>query len=197
MIFYILQIFQTLKTRILYLLIFSFTTTFYGQIQSYYNGLDLNKTGNDLYIELSNRLKSTHTSIPYTGTPPDVWSVLKDVDEDPTNSLNVLLIYGSDDSDGDYIHTWVDAATSWGKLKSCTPDGGNGGGNTKKYWTCDESYPGVAAANIDYYLLFDERTKNFSEKELKTNYIISGSISNNEKPFKNFQKEFDYMFISN
>ena len=50
---------------------------------------------------------------------------------------------------------------------------------------------------IDYYLLFDERTKNFSEKELKTNYIISGSISNNEKPIKNFQKEFDYMFISN
>ncbi|SNR54184.1 endonuclease [Lutibacter flavus] len=80
--------------------LFLFVIPFYGQVQSYYNGLDLTKTENELFVELSNRISSTHTAIPYTSGSTDTWDVLKTVDEDPTNANNVLLIYGFDDNDG-------------------------------------------------------------------------------------------------
>ena len=34
-----------------------------------------------------------HTVLPYTATPTDTWDALKVLDEDPGNSLNVLLMY--------------------------------------------------------------------------------------------------------
>ena len=34
-----------------------------------------------------------HTKFPYTSNSTDVWDVLKDVDEDPSNSSNVILLY--------------------------------------------------------------------------------------------------------
>lgn len=89
-----------MKKLLNFTFLFLFITSFYGQIQPYYNGLDFTKTGNDLYLELSNRIISTHTSIPYTSSSTDTWDVLKQVDEDPGNNLNVLLVYGYDDTDG-------------------------------------------------------------------------------------------------
>ena len=87
------------KTLLSFLLIIS--TTIYAQtIPSYYNGLDLTKTENELFLELSGRVISTHTAIPYTGSPVDVWDACKEADEDPDNAANVLLIYGYDDNDG-------------------------------------------------------------------------------------------------
>ncbi|NLP57181.1 endonuclease [Lutibacter sp. B1] len=87
--------------KIIYIFIFAFVSPFYAQIQSYYNGLDLNKTGNDLFLELATRLESTHTGIPYTSSSStDVWDACKLADEDPEISTNVLLIYGFNDDDG-------------------------------------------------------------------------------------------------
>ena len=88
-----------MKKFLLYFLLFC-TTPFYGQIQSYYNGLDLDKTGNELFLELSERIISTHSGIPYTSSSLDVWDACKLADEDPDIPANVLLIYGFDDNDG-------------------------------------------------------------------------------------------------
>ena len=91
-----------MKKLIQYFFLFLFVTPFYGQIQSYYTDVDLTKTGNDLFLELADKLESTHTGIPYTGSPVDVWDACQQADEDPDNSSNVLLIYGYNDTDGIY-----------------------------------------------------------------------------------------------
>jgi len=83
--------------------IFLFITSVSSQIQPYYNGLDFTKTGNDLFLELSGRITSTHTSIPYTSSSTDTWDVLMQAEEDPENNLNVLLIYGYNDIDGNPV----------------------------------------------------------------------------------------------
>lgn len=88
-----------MKKLVLYFL-FLCITPFYGQIQSYYNGLDLTKTGNELFLELSTRIIATHSGIPYTSGEFDVWDACRQADEDPDISTNVLLIYGFDDDDG-------------------------------------------------------------------------------------------------
>lgn len=91
-----------MKKTILYFFIFLFTISFYGQVpQAYYNGLDLSTTGEDLFLELSNRLIATHSGIPYTSSSTDVWDACKLADEDPEYPSNVLLIYGFDNTDGD------------------------------------------------------------------------------------------------
>jgi len=83
--------------------IFLFVTSVSSQIQPYYNGLDFTKTETDLFLELSGRITSTHTSIPYTSSSTDTWDVLMEAEEDPENNLNVLLIYGYNDSDGNPV----------------------------------------------------------------------------------------------
>jgi endonuclease I len=88
-----------LKKILLYLLLFCITP-FYGQIQPYYNNLDLSKTGNDLFLELSTRIISTHSGIPYTSSSTDVWDACRLADEDPDIPANILMIYGFDDNDG-------------------------------------------------------------------------------------------------
>ncbi|WP_157961087.1 endonuclease [Lutibacter citreus] len=89
-----------MKNYLLYILFVLFAIPSYSQIQSYYNGLDLTKTGNELFLELANRLEETHKGIPYTGSPVDVWDACKIADEDPNISSNVILIYGFNDTDG-------------------------------------------------------------------------------------------------
>jgi len=84
-----------------FIFLFLASIPFYGQIQSYYNGLNLTKTGMPLFNELAVKIQSTKQAIPYTGSPVDVWDACKAGDEDPNNSANVLLIYGYDDNDGD------------------------------------------------------------------------------------------------
>lgn len=92
-----------MKKLLKLIFIFLFITSVSSQIQPYYNGLDFTKTGNDLYLELSGRITSTHTSIPYTSSSTDTWDVLMQAEEDPENNLNVLLIYGYNDSDGNPV----------------------------------------------------------------------------------------------
>jgi endonuclease I len=84
------------------LLYFALLITFpiFSQIPAYYNGLDFTKSGNDLFLELSERITETHVAIPYTGYPIDVWEACKQADEDPNLATNLLLIYGYNDTDG-------------------------------------------------------------------------------------------------
>ena len=93
-----------MKKLLHFLFIFLFTISLFSQIQPYYNGLDFTKTGDDLFLELSGRITSTHRSIPYTSSSTtDTWDVLMQAEEDPENNLNVLLIYGYNDSDGNPV----------------------------------------------------------------------------------------------
>ncbi len=106
-----------MKNLFIFIVTFLCAGSSFGQIQSYYNGLDFTNTGEDLFLELSTRIKSTHISIPYTSSTTDTWDVLKQAEEDPNNASNVLLIYGFDDADGDY-------KTDRTRAKSDTDTGG-------------------------------------------------------------------------
>lgn len=87
---------QNMKKRLNLFKIFVLSSVFtvgniYAQIPSYYNNVDLTLTGMALKAELANKITVTHTS-PTTYT--QVWSVLQQSDLDPSNSANVLLVYG-------------------------------------------------------------------------------------------------------
>lgn len=57
----------------------------------YYNGFNWTQTGSTLKDALATKITSTHTNnLSYS----EVWNALKIVDLDPTNSNNVLLVYG-------------------------------------------------------------------------------------------------------
>ncbi len=73
----------------------------FSQIPSYYNNMNLNQTGTSLKDALATKIITTHTTnLTYT---PGVWDALKQTDLDLTNNTKVLLIYGHNDSDGNYI----------------------------------------------------------------------------------------------
>ena len=58
----------------------------------YYNGFNWTLTGTALKNALATKITTTHTNLlVYT---PGVWNALKEVDLDPTNPNNVLLVYG-------------------------------------------------------------------------------------------------------
>ncbi len=84
------------------LLIIAFFWSFciYAQIPSYYNNVNLTLTGQALKTELSQKITVTHTNqISYSS----VWSAVQQTDLDPSNSNNVLLIYGYSDVDGNPV----------------------------------------------------------------------------------------------
>lgn len=62
--------------------------------QSYYNDVDLTLTGQELYIELQEKIDIINNTFTYG----DIRDTVKITDEDPSNTNNVLLIYGFDDS---------------------------------------------------------------------------------------------------
>ena len=64
--------------------------------QPYYNDVNLSLTGQDLYFELQNKIDQASSTFTYG----DVRDVLLISDEDTSNSNNVLLVYGYNDSDG-------------------------------------------------------------------------------------------------
>lgn len=90
--------------KLLCFLALSFACTFFtveGQVPDYYQNVDLTTDGQDLLIQLSHLVSSTHVvELSYT---PGVWDAIKLTDLDPENSDRVLLIYGFDDEDGDHI----------------------------------------------------------------------------------------------
>jgi endonuclease I len=58
---------------------------------AYYNNA-IGKTGGTLKTALHDIIKD-HTQIPYTASSTDTWDALKVLDEDPTNSNRVVLVY--------------------------------------------------------------------------------------------------------
>mgnify|MGYP006103081321 CR=1 FL=1 len=72
------------------------SATLFAQ-QSYYNGVNLALTELALKTELSNKITTTHTTL--LNYSPNVWTELKITDLDPSNSNNVLLLYGHNDTD--------------------------------------------------------------------------------------------------
>lgn len=71
-----------------------------AQIPDYYQGVDLSLEGAELQEQLTQLVVSTHfTELSYS---PGVWDALKLTDLDPENEEKVLLIYGFNDSDGNF-----------------------------------------------------------------------------------------------
>ncbi len=97
----------------------------FAQVPPYYNGVNVNQTGEPLKDDLSVLITNTHTTfLTYT---PGVWDALQQTDLDPTNPNNVLLIYGYDDSDNNHVTD---------RTRSKDSNGGNTGD-----WNREHTFP--------------------------------------------------------
>ena len=87
------------RNLFLWVLTLLFLTYSHAQVPNYYNGTDITANGESLKSNLATLVTNSQTTIlSYT---PGVWEALKQTDLDPTNSNNVLLIYGYNDTDSD------------------------------------------------------------------------------------------------
>jgi len=83
--------------KIIITLSFSVLGLFAKAQTSYYNDVNLNLSGQNLLNELADLTTNTHTNfLSYT---PGVWTALQSADLNPNDNSEVLLIYGSNDSD--------------------------------------------------------------------------------------------------
>lgn len=90
--------------------------------QSYYNGIDFSKNGIALKEILASKIISTHVNfLTYT---PDVWEACRNTDVNPTNSSEVLLIYG------------YSASGITGRTRGINDNGGNNGD-----WNREHTFP--------------------------------------------------------
>ncbi len=72
-----------------------------AELQAYYSDVDFSQSQMNLFDDLAIETASNHTNfLSYT---PGIWEADRITDQDPLNSLNVLLIYGYNDSDGDHV----------------------------------------------------------------------------------------------
>ncbi len=107
--------------KFLYIFVLLISSALYSQ-QSYYNGIDFTKNGIALKNDLATRIINTHTNfLSYT---PGVWNACKNTDVNPTNSSQVLLIYG-------YSASGITART-----RGINNNGGNNG-----EWNREHTYP--------------------------------------------------------
>ena len=89
--------------------IFSFILLFYtfitvAQVPEYYSSIDFNQNGALLRGQLSELILNTHhTYISYTSSSTDTWDIIRMSDLEFENSSDVLLIYGYNDDDGQFI----------------------------------------------------------------------------------------------
>ncbi|MBN4047182.1 endonuclease [bacterium AH-315-P13] len=81
-----------------YTLLLLFITSICFSQEAYYsngvNNVDFNLTGIPLKNALTIKISNNTTFIPYTSGAFDTWDALKQTDVNPTNSSEVLLIYG-------------------------------------------------------------------------------------------------------
>jgi len=95
--------FKTPLTAFFLWLVFGLSLSL-AQIPDYYSSVDFSQTGNGLKVQLSELISDTHTTlIPYTSSSTDTWDILSVSDLEFENSTNVLLIYGYNDNDGEFI----------------------------------------------------------------------------------------------
>ncbi len=77
----------------------------WAQIPEYYSNIDFDEQGVSLRLQLSDLITDTHhTFLPYTSSATDTWDVMRISDLSSDNSGTVLLIYGYDDDDDDFIN---------------------------------------------------------------------------------------------
>ena len=93
----------------------------FGQIPVYYSVVDFSQSGENLKQQLSQLITSTHTTnLMYTSSSlPDTWLAVKNGDLEPTNLNNVLLIYGWNDTDGQFTTDRVRDVNSSCHTSSC------------------------------------------------------------------------------
>ena len=90
--------------KYLFLLLISYFS--FAQIPAYYSSIDFNQSGNTLKTALTNLITTTHTTkISYS---PGVWNALQAGDLNPSNSSEVLLLYGFNDTDAIYKNDRID-----------------------------------------------------------------------------------------
>ncbi|MCD8408130.1 endonuclease [Tenacibaculum dicentrarchi] len=77
------------------------SVSIFSQIPSYYNDIDLSLTNTALKDALSTKIISTQqVNLSYS---PGVWNALKQSDLDITDNSKVVLIYGYDNTDANYV----------------------------------------------------------------------------------------------
>jgi endonuclease I len=93
-----------------------------AQIPAYYSGIDFSQTGNNLKTQLTTLITNTHTTnLPYTATgTTDTWDALYQTDLNPSNTNNVLLIYGWNDTDSDITNDYSRDKTFSCHTSSCS-----------------------------------------------------------------------------
>lgn len=93
-----------------YFLFLLYSVVSFSQIPAYYSGIDFTQTGNNLKNQLATLITNTHTNqLSYT---PGVWNALQSGDLNPSNSSQVLLIYGFNDVDAIYKNDRTDLTTN-------------------------------------------------------------------------------------
>ncbi|WP_298763197.1 choice-of-anchor D domain-containing protein [uncultured Polaribacter sp.] len=95
----------------------------FSQIPTYYDDVNLNLTGTSLRDELATKVINTHTTFLSYG-----WTVIQQTDLDPNDNTKVLLIYGSNDADGNHITD---------RTRNVNSNGGNAGTD----WNREHTYP--------------------------------------------------------
>ena len=93
-----------------------------AQIPAYYSTIDFSQTGDNLKNQLTTLITNTHTTnLPYTATgTTDTWDALYQTDLNPSNTNNVLLIYGWNDSDSDITNDYSRDKTFSCHTSSCS-----------------------------------------------------------------------------
>lgn len=113
------------KNSFLWILAFLMVNFVTAQVPTYYTGIDITATGENLKNNLGTLVTTTqNTVLSYT---PGVWEALKQTDLDPSNPNNVFLIYGYDDTDNDVTNDRTRSKDN------------NGGGSGQ--WNREHTYP--------------------------------------------------------
>ncbi|OEK07589.1 hypothetical protein A8C32_17480 [Flavivirga aquatica] len=97
-----------------------------AQLQAYYKDVDFTQTGLTLFNDLAIETAVKHTN--YLTYSPGIWEASKITDQDPLNTSNVLLIYGYNDTDANFI-------TDRSRNKN------NNGGNQGTDWNREHTFP--------------------------------------------------------
>ena len=100
-------------------------------LQSYYQDVDFSQTGMDLFNDLAIETAAKHTQ--YLTYTPGIWEASKITDQDPDNLNNVLLIYGYNDTDGNYVTD---------RTRSNMSSGGDSGTD----WNREHTFPNSLAS---------------------------------------------------
>lgn len=72
-----------------------------SSLQSYYRNVNFNNTRMALFNDLAVETAVKHTN--YISYTPGIWEASRITDIDPSNSANVLLMYGYNDNDRNFI----------------------------------------------------------------------------------------------